>query len=423
MPTAGCCLRIGSWIVIRHVLDEYHLSEMLYKPLGKSTGLFLDLVSFSIIDQDNAGQYYPDFAFCHPLFTDQMKIYSDVTVSRLLSTVSREQIITFLDDWNAGRDKKQRIYVSYDSTNKNCQAGDIDLVEFGKAKDDKGIPVFNVSIAFDKTNRVPLFYEEYPGSITDVSQFRCMVDKVIEYGYKKIGFILDRGYFSKENIQYMDENQYSFIIMAKGCKSLVASMVDSIRNTFETDRKCLIRTYKVYGTTITSRLYEDDTDNRYFHIFYNPSRQAAEREKLEQKIERYHEFLDQHIGSDTQFGKTYQDYFNLYYKGMLWSSFFVTLVAKKIVLINLCCRPCFIWGSITIITVWTNMIIINVCKFFYLLIECFLCCKLIQICAFILQGIEITLHRCIVVRISCFAHALCHIYRFAEFGKCFGRIL
>ena len=108
---------------------------------------------------------------------------------------------------------------------------------------------------------------------------------------------------------------------------------------------------------------------------------------------------------------------------VLWSSFFVTLVAKKIVLINLCYRPCFIWGSITIITVWTNMIIINVCKFFYLLIECFLCCKLIQICAFILQGIEVTLHRCIVVRISCFAHALCHIYRFAEFGKCFGRIL
>lgn len=108
---------------------------------------------------------------------------------------------------------------------------------------------------------------------------------------------------------------------------------------------------------------------------------------------------------------------------LLWSSFFVTLVAKKIVLINLCCRPCFIWGSITIITVWTNMIIINVCKFFYLLIECFLCCKLIQICAFILQGIEVTLHRCIVVRIPCFAHALCHIYRFAEFGKCFGRIL
>lgn len=112
-----------------------------------------------------------------------------------------------------------------DSTNKNSDAGDIDIVEFGKAKDDKALPVFNLSIAMDKTNRVPLFYEEYPGSITDVSQFTFMVDKVIEYGYKKIGFILDRGYFSKENIRYIDENGYTFIIMCKGCRSLVSRLV------------------------------------------------------------------------------------------------------------------------------------------------------------------------------------------------------
>ena len=311
----SCCLRIGSYIVIRYVLEEYQLPEILFKRLGTNAGLFLDLAAFSIIDQDNAGQYYPDFAFCHPLFSDRMKIYSDSAVSRLLSSIGRDQIIGFLDDWNAGRDKKQRIYVSYDSTNKNCQAGEIDLVEFGKAKDDKGIPVFNVSVAFDKSNRVPLFYEEYPGSITDVSQFRCMVDKAIEYDYKKIGFILDRGYFSKENIHYMDANNYSFIIMAKGCKSLVSAIVDSVRNTFETDRKCAIRAYKVYGMTITSRLYEDDTDNRYFHIFYNPSKQAAERERLEQGVDSMHQFLEKHIGTDTKFGPTYNHYFSLYYKG------------------------------------------------------------------------------------------------------------
>ena len=312
----SCCLRIGSWIVIRYILNEYHLPELLFKRLGKDAYLFQDLVSFSIIEQDNAGQYYPDYAFCHPLFSDQMKIYSDVSVSRLLNSISHDQIIGFLDDWNAGRDKKQRIYISYDSTNKNCQAGDIDFVEFGKPKDDKGIPVFNVSLAFDKTNRVPLFYEEYPGSITDVSQFRCMIDKVIEYGYKKVGFILDRGYFSKENIQYMDANQYSFIIMAKGCKSLVASMVNSVQYKFETDRKCAIRAYRVYGTTITSRLYEDDTKDRYFHIYFDAFKQAAERENLEQKIERYRQYLEKSIGTeDKGFGKTYTDYFSFFYKG------------------------------------------------------------------------------------------------------------
>ena len=124
----SCCMRIGSYIVIRYVLEEYQLPKILFKRLGTSARLFLDLVAFSIIDQDNAGQYYPDFAFCHPLFSDRMKIYSDSAVSRLLSSIGRDQIIGFLDDWNTGRDKKQRIYVSYDSTNKYCQAGDMDLV-------------------------------------------------------------------------------------------------------------------------------------------------------------------------------------------------------------------------------------------------------------------------------------------------------
>ena len=169
----SCSLRMGTYAVIRKVLREYRLPELLRKHLGKDSGLFLDLVSFLIIDEENVGMHYPDFAFCHPLFSDRMKIYSDVKVSRLLNSVSKDQILRFLDDWNAGRDHKQRIYISYDSTNKNCQAGDIDLVEFGKAKDEKGLPVFNVALAFDKNNKVPLFYEEYPGSIVDITQLPC----------------------------------------------------------------------------------------------------------------------------------------------------------------------------------------------------------------------------------------------------------
>jgi transposase len=227
--------------------------------------------------------------------------------------MTKDQCIGFLDDWNKNRDHKSRIYISYDSTNKNSEAGDIDIVEFGKAKDDKGLPVFNLSIAMDKTNRVPLFYEEYPGSITDVSQFTFMVDKVIEYGYKKIGFILDRGYFSKENINYIDNNDYTFIIMCKGCKALVSSLILEKRDTFETKRKSSIRSYKVYGTTVTARLYEDDAKDRYFHIYYNPSKQAAEREQLEQKIDKYRQFLEKNLDTDTKFSKTYHEYFYLHY--------------------------------------------------------------------------------------------------------------
>ena len=276
----SCCLKIGTCVIIRKVLDEYRLQQMLKKLFGDDTGLILDLIAYLIIEEENAGQYYPDFAFTHPLFSEKMTIYSDSKVSRLLNSISKDQCISFLDDWNKNRDHRSRIYISYDSTNKNCDAGDIDIVEYGKAK---------------------------------VSQFTFMVDKVIEYNYKKIGFILDRGYFSKDNIRYIDENDYTFIIMCKGRRSLVSSLVLDNQGSFETKRDAAIRAYKVYGTTVMARLYEDDTKDRYFHIYYNPSKQAGERELLEQRIEKLRQFMDKRVGKEEKFGKAYQDYFHLHY--------------------------------------------------------------------------------------------------------------
>ena len=278
----SCCLKIGACIIVQKAIDEYKLWPMLQKRFGKDTGLLLDLVAYLIIDEENAGQYYPDYAFTHPLFSDKMKIYSDSKVSRFLNSITKDQCINFLDDWNRNRNHKERIYISYDSTNKNSQAGEVDIVEFGKAKDDKGLPVFNLSIAMDN-------------------------------GYEKIGFILDRGYFSKENIQYIDRNGYTFIIMCKGRKALISSLVLEAQGSFETNRSDLIRAYREYGTTVKSRLFEDDTRDRYFHIYYSPSRQAAERERLEQMIEKMRQFLERRVGRDEKFGKTYQTYFHLHY--------------------------------------------------------------------------------------------------------------
>ena len=99
------------------------------------------------------------------------------------------------------------------------------MVEFGHPKVDMGEPVFNYAVAYDTHNQEPLFYEKYPGSLNDISQLQFMLDKASGYGYKKIGFILDRGYFSCENIQYMDKCGYSFVIMVKGMSALVNELI------------------------------------------------------------------------------------------------------------------------------------------------------------------------------------------------------
>ena len=306
------CIRIGAFLVIRKILEEYELPAILKKYLGiKDCGLFLDLAAYSIVAENNAAQYYPDYAYNLPLITAGMHIYSDSKVSDFFASVTDDQRIGFLNEWNSNRDHREKIYISYDSTNKNCQAGNIEMVEFGHAKDDKNLPVFNYSIAYDTYNREPLFYEQYPGSIVDISQLQFMLEKASGYGYRHAGFILDRGYFSKENIQYMDKCGYDFVIMVKGMNSFVSDLILENKGKFENSRECNIRQYKTYGMTVKKQLYASDTRERYFHLFYSDHKAAAEREQIDARMERMMRYLNSLKGQKVTIGEGYKEYFHL----------------------------------------------------------------------------------------------------------------
>ena len=111
--TRSCCIKLGAHIIIDKVAQEYQLRKLLEKHFGSRAGLVLDLSAYALVEEDNAGQYYPDYAFCHPLFTEGMRIFSDSTVSNLLgSEITRDQIQGFLDDWNEAQDHRRRIYIS-----------------------------------------------------------------------------------------------------------------------------------------------------------------------------------------------------------------------------------------------------------------------------------------------------------------------
>lgn len=306
-------LRAGTYLAFAAIIKEYGLDKLLEASFGDKAGFILDLASYLIVSEDNAGQYYPDYARCHPLFTADMRILSDSTVSRFLAGIERDQITGFLDNWNAQQDHQQRIYISYDSTNKNSQAGDLDFVEFGHAKDDQGLPIVNVSLAFDKTNQVPLFYEVYPGSIPDVSQLRYLIEKIIAYNYHAIGIVLDRGYFSRCNIEFMDQKGIEFLMMVKGCKPLVSSLIEEKRNTFETLRSCRMPGSNVYGTTIKQPLFVGDTKERYFHLFHNPGKMTAERAEFDGMLDQMTEELQKLQGTECEIGAPFTRYFNCHY--------------------------------------------------------------------------------------------------------------
>ena len=306
-------LNIGPYVVLQKLIRDSKLREILGEYMDeKDTGFLLDLACYSIIEENNAGQYYPDYAYDHALFTPDMKLYTDSKVSDFFRKLRPEQSVGFLNSWNKSKNKRQKIYLSYDFTNKNCQAGDIDLLEYGNAKTDASLPIFNYSVACDSANREPLFYELYPGSLNDISQLTCMIDKAHGYGYRNIGFIVDRGYFSKGNLEYMEKNGYSFLIMVKGMKDFIREIVIENQGSFENSRGKYIDRYDLYGTTVKSLLYEGDAKKRNIHIYYSDGKAYGEKQEIKQKIRRLKKYLDGCVGKEcVAFGPEIMKYFYL----------------------------------------------------------------------------------------------------------------
>lgn len=311
------CLKIGSYFVVRKIAESYGLPAMLESILGpERVGLFLDLACYCIICENNAAQYYPDYAYNHPLFTDNFRIYSDAKISQFLTEIGRDESISFLNAWNQNRDVSEHIYITYDSSDKKCQAGQIEMVEMGHGKRGVEEPIFNSSLAYDVNNREPLFYENYLGSIVDVSQLECMLSKARSYGYENVGFILDRGYFSYRNISYMDEHHFDFLIMVKGNRAMVEQIVSEPKGCFEESRKHSIRQHKVSGMTIRRPFFyrdEQDGKERYIHIYYSPQKAAKEREELESKLDAIAKKLEEQKGQEGLIDPSVAKYFELVY--------------------------------------------------------------------------------------------------------------
>lgn len=62
------CLRAGTYMAVSRTAKELGITDKLGEAFGaKNAGIIMDLAAYSIITEGNAAQYYPDYAYNHPL--------------------------------------------------------------------------------------------------------------------------------------------------------------------------------------------------------------------------------------------------------------------------------------------------------------------------------------------------------------------
>lgn len=296
-PLLSDTVSVGLNTVIDKLLDDTQIKYIFDDIFDvQSINLIKDLMSYMISSESTVIQHFPNIVRRTNIFSN--KIYSDSYISTFFKeTITSKLIETFLYRWNSIERKKDIIYISYDSTNMNTHSNGIDLAEYGHSKDDEGLPQVNLSLAINQEESLPLFYELYPGSIIDNSQLKHMIGRLSEYGYQNIGVIMDRGYFSINNIKYLEEKGFNYVLMVKTSQNIIQDIIktEGLKLSLKGQSKYYISGHDVFGLTIKKKIYKSDKKESYFHLYYDPERSAYEAKNMSKIRVALEKELDEHL--------------------------------------------------------------------------------------------------------------------------------
>ncbi len=153
------------------------------------------------------------------------------------------------------------------------------IFEYGHAKDHQELEQVNLSMVMEKDRNIPLFFEIYPGSIPDVVTLKRVISTLSPM-IADIAIILDRGFFSLENIRIIKEMRY--IIAASLVRTdIKAVFVKASRTVDRSDNVILYEGEPIFCQHVSFSM-EDLKLHGYF--YHDIRRESMERSDFHKKL-------------------------------------------------------------------------------------------------------------------------------------------
>jgi transposase len=117
--------------------------------------------------------------------------------------------------------------LSYDITSVSTYSNIRGWGEWGHNRDGERLKQMNIGLVTDKKG-IPIMFETYPGSISDVKTLERTIDRITEAGADSCTIVLDRGFGSATNLKYMLDGDMAFVIPGKNATTCVKSLASSL---------------------------------------------------------------------------------------------------------------------------------------------------------------------------------------------------
>ncbi len=276
----------------------------------------LSVVYFLILEENNALNRFSHWQKLH--VHPNRKDISSQRSSELFQSISEENRMNFFI--RQGKRRIEKEYWAFDITTISSYSEVLSQVKKGRNKEHDRLSQINLALLFGERSGLPFYYRKLPGNISDVKTVKQLMTEFDVMGYKKVSVILDRGFYSRENINALFKNHQKFIIGVRLGLNYVSAALELERDNLKLWSN-LETQFGTYGVSKTlewdyeqERPYKGDVikDKRrtYLLLFYNPEKAAKDQTEMNEYLTCLHDDLVNNAKKEYRM-KDYDRYFEV----------------------------------------------------------------------------------------------------------------
>ena len=219
-----------------------------------------------------------------------------------------------------GKRRAEKEYWAYDSTSISSRSETLRQVKYGKNKDDDQLPQINLALVFGEKSKLPFYYRKLAGNVPDVKTIQELLRELDVLGYEKIKLVMDRGYYSAENINALFKKHLKFLCGTSSALSFAKDFIREIGSKkdhyeyYNSNLELYVFTKTIAWDYEQERPYKGDVVKEerrmYLHLYFNPDKFSDDGKAFNRRLDTLkNELLSGHRVPEHE--KDYRKYFEI----------------------------------------------------------------------------------------------------------------
>jgi transposase len=289
----------GATYLFDAIGEKLGLTKDLKACFGKRYTKILSLAYYLILEAHSPLFRFEKWGMLHR--HPHGEVISSQRSSELFASITEADKNSFLKRW--GNHKADAEFWAYDTTSISSYSEGLRQVQYGYNKENDLLAQLNLAIVYGESSNLPFYYRKLAGNIPDAKTLTHLLADLEQLDFGKVKLVMDRGFYSKENLSALFESHRKFLVSSKMSLNFIQKNLEGIYDTFRSYEH-YIPEYELYAHTVQSvweytqqRPYKGDSIPQkrriYLHYYFNIEKAAEEEKRFDKRlIERREELME-----------------------------------------------------------------------------------------------------------------------------------